>query len=95
MDGRAGAGRQMAADEVSVIVRRGNYGWHVRDGTRCFGAEYPVVSPPTRPGIEPTTGEPLRDPVIEPANGKHGGLALTVVGGHVYGGRDVRSLRGR
>ena len=83
-------------EEVSVIVRRGNYGWNVKEGTHCFDAENPTVSPPTCPSVDPTTGEPLRDPVIEFANAKQpGGLALTVIGGHVYRGDDVPALRGQ
>jgi glucose/arabinose dehydrogenase len=83
-------------EEVSLIVNGGNYGWNVKEGTHCFDAENPTVSPPTCPGVDPTTGEPLRDPVIEFANAKQpGGLAFTVVGGHVYRGDNVPSLFGR
>ena len=83
-------------EEVSAIVKGGNYGWNVKEGTHCFDAENPTVSPPTCPSVDPTTGEPLRDPVIEFANAKQpGGLAFTVVGGHVYRGSDVPSLFGR
>ena len=83
-------------EEVSVIVRRGNYGWNVKEGTHCFDTDNPEVSPPTCPSVDPTTGEPLRDPVIEFANaGQPGGLSFTVVGGHVYRGGDVPDLSGR
>jgi glucose/arabinose dehydrogenase len=83
-------------EEVSVIVRRGNYGWNVKEGTHCFDTGNPNVSPPTCPSIDPTTGEPLRDPVIEFANsGQPGGLAFTVVGGYVYRGNAVPELSGR
>lgn len=84
-------------EEVSVIVRRGNYGWNVKEGTHCFDAENPTVSPATCPSLDPTTGETLRDPVIEFANTKNpaGGLAFTVVGGNVYRGSLVPSLGGK
>ena len=83
-------------EEVSVIVKGGNYSWNVKEGTHCFDAENPTVSPPTCPSGDPTTGEPLRDPEIEFPNAKQpGGLAFTVVGGHVYRGTDVPSLFGR
>jgi hypothetical protein len=83
-------------EEVSVIVRRGNYGWNVREGTHCFDTDNPDVSLPACPSVDPTTGEPLRDPVIEFANaGQPGGLSFTVVGGHVYRGRDVPDLSGQ
>ncbi|MGH2680698.1 MAG: PQQ-dependent sugar dehydrogenase [Actinomycetota bacterium] len=83
-------------EEVSVIVRRGNYGWNVKEGTHCFDTDNPEVSLPSCPSVDPTTGEPLRDPVIEFANaGQPGGLSFTVVGGHVYRGRDVPRLSRR
>jgi glucose/arabinose dehydrogenase len=82
-------------EEVSRVERRGNYGWNVKEGTHCFDAANPTVSPPTCPSIDPTTGERLRDPMIEFANSKQpGGLALTVIGGVVYRGRAIPSLQG-
>ena len=82
-------------EEVSRVVRRGNYGWNVKEGTHCFDAENPTIPPATCPSVDPTTGEPLRDPVIEFANSKQaGGLALTVIGGNVYRGRRVPALAG-
>jgi glucose/arabinose dehydrogenase len=83
-------------EEVSVVVRRGNYGWNVKEGTHCFDTDNPNVSLPTCPSVDPTTGEPLRDPVIEFANaGQPGGLSFTVVGGNVYRGSAVPKLAGR
>lgn len=83
-------------EEVSIIVKRGNYGWNVKEGTHCFSTDDPNVSPPTCPNVDPTTGEPLRDPVIEFANARQpGGLAWVVVGGNVYRGRDVPNLSGK
>jgi glucose/arabinose dehydrogenase len=83
-------------EEVSRVVRRGNYGWNVKEGTHCFNTDNPNVSRPNCPSMDPTTGERLRDPVIEFANsGQPGGLSYTVVGGHVYRGNDVPKLFGR
>jgi glucose/arabinose dehydrogenase len=83
-------------EEVSRIVKRGNYGWNVKEGTHCFDTNNPNVSLPTCPNVDPTTGERLRDPVIEFANaGQPGGLSFTVVGGNVYRGRDVPRLSRR
>jgi glucose/arabinose dehydrogenase len=83
-------------EEVDVVVRRGNYGWNVREGTHCFDTDNPNVSPPSCPSVDPTTGEPLRDPVIEFANaGQTAGLAFTVVGGHVYRGSALPEFAGR
>ena len=83
-------------EEVSVIQNGGNYGWNVKEGTHCFDAENPNVSPATCPSMDPTTNILLTDPVIEFANAKQpGGLAFTVVGGNVYRGNDAPSLFGR
>jgi glucose/arabinose dehydrogenase len=85
-------------EEVSLVTRGGNYGWNVKEGTHCFDAVNPTVPPPTCPDVDPTTGERLRDPVIEFANTKNPfvpGLAFTVVGGHVYRGRQLPAFRGR
>jgi glucose/arabinose dehydrogenase len=83
-------------EEVSVVVKRGNYGWNVKEGTHCFDTDDPNMSAPSCPSMDPTTGEVLRDPVIEFANaGQPGGLAFTVVGGNVYRGCAVPELAGR
>jgi glucose/arabinose dehydrogenase len=85
-------------EEVSVAVSGGNFGWNVKEGTHCFDAENPEVVPPDCPTVDPTTGEPLRNPVIEFANSKNpafpGDLGLTVVGGEVYRGNAARDLGG-
>jgi len=86
---------QDAWEEVSIGVRRGNFGWNVKEGTHCFDAAATTVAPASCPSVDPTTGEQLRDPVIEFANGNRpGGLSLTVIGGNVYRGTEVPSLAG-
>ena len=88
-------------EEVSQVVKGGNYGWNVKEGTHCFDAEAPTTVPTTCPTVDPTTGEPLRNPVIEFANWKNTTvparmrLALTVVAGHVYRGSAIPWLVGR
>jgi glucose/arabinose dehydrogenase len=83
-------------EEVSRVVKGGNFGWNVREGTHCFSTATPAVSPATCPDVDPTTGEILRSPVIEFGNTKNpaGGLSLTVVGGNVYRGSTVPLLQG-
>jgi glucose/arabinose dehydrogenase len=92
----AGDAGQGLWEEVSLVVRGGNYGWNVKEGTHCFDAENAAVSPATCPSAAPG-GVPLRDPVIEYANARNpaGGLGLVVVGGHVYRGSELPQLRGR
>jgi glucose/arabinose dehydrogenase len=92
----AGDAGQLLWEEVSLVVKGGNYGWNVKEGTHCFDAENAAVSPAQCPSFAPG-GVPLRDPVIEYANAGNpvGGLGLVVVGGHVYRGGDLPQLRGR
>ena len=85
-------------EEVSVIVRRGNYGWNVKEGTSCFNARAAFHPLESCPDVDPITGEPLRDPVIQFPNIKNTtfpGLAFTVVGGNVYRGSRIPALFGR
>jgi glucose/arabinose dehydrogenase len=82
-------------EEVNVVTRGGNYGWNVREGAHCFDAENPRVNPPDCPTEEPGVG-PLIEPVLEYANASQpGGLGLSVIGGHIYRGRDLGPLHGR
>ncbi|HYO11650.1 MAG TPA: PQQ-dependent sugar dehydrogenase [Thermoanaerobaculia bacterium] len=92
----AGDAGQGLWEEVSLVVKGGNYGWNVKEGTHCFDAENAGVSPAQCPSVAPG-GVPLRDPVIEYANARNpiGGLGLVVVGGHVYRGGELPQLRGR
>ena len=57
-------------EEVSVVVKGGNYGWNVKEGTHCFDAEAPTSSPATCPTSIRRRASSLRDPVIEFANAK-------------------------
>ena len=89
--GDAGQGRW---EEVSIVVRGGNYGWNVKEGTHCFDAENNTVEPASCPNSEPD-GTPLRDPVIEYANSAQaGGIGVTVIGGNVYRGNRIKALKG-
>ncbi|HEU4748816.1 MAG TPA: PQQ-dependent sugar dehydrogenase [Gemmatimonadaceae bacterium] len=89
--GDAGQGRW---EEVSLIERGGNYGWNVKEGTHCFDAENNQVEPESCPDAEPD-GTPLRDPIIEYANSAQpGGIGVTVIGGNVYRGNTIKSLKG-
>ena len=90
----AGDAGQGLWEEVSIVERGGNYGWNVREGTQCFDAENNTVSPPNCPNREPD-GTRLRDPIIEYANSAQaGGIGVTVIGGNVYRGKRIKSLRG-
>jgi glucose/arabinose dehydrogenase/plastocyanin len=92
----ASDGRLFAADagqdlweEVDIIVKGGNYGWRIREGTHCFDPSSPKSPPSTCPE-KGARGEPLLGPVIEYGHA----LGKVVVGGHVYRGRDLPELEG-
>jgi len=78
---------QRAFEEVSVVENGGNYGWNVREGTHCFGAD----SCPD----EGPDGRPLRDPVIEYPHGGQPVSGIAVIGGYLYDGEAISDLRGR
>ncbi len=69
---------QGAREEVSLVREGENLGWRIREGARDFNV--------------PAGGVPadLREPIIDYERS----LGTTVVGGYVYRGQDVPSLRG-
>jgi len=70
-------------EEVNVVEPGGNYGWNVREGAHCYGADdCPTETP---------DGDPLVDPVLEYDHE----VGIAVVGGYVYRGSDVPALDGR
>ena len=87
---------QILYEEVDVVEKGGNYGWNVKEGTHCFSTATPGTSLSECPGIDPF-GNRLIDPVIEmlnAANPAPGIKTLTVIGGNVYRGDDIKSLKG-
>ncbi len=88
---------QVLWEEVSVVEKGGNYGWNVKEGTHCFDAEAPSTIPADCPTVD-NFGNRLIDPVIEmmnAANPAPGSVkSLTVIGGHVYRGKDLHGLKG-
>jgi glucose/arabinose dehydrogenase len=83
-------------EEVSRVVKGGNYGWNVFEGAHCFDAEAPDSNPTGCPQTDPTTNTVLTPPVIEYPQAKlTGGLGVVVVGGYVYRGDDVEALEGK
>jgi glucose/arabinose dehydrogenase len=87
---------QVLWEEVSVVEKGGNYGWNVKEGTHCFNAAVPSTTFSDCPMVD-NLGNPLIDPVIEmlnAANPAPGIKSLTVIGGHVYRGKDLHGLNG-
>ena len=93
----AGDAGQRLAEEVSLVVKGGNYGWNVKEGLYCFNAANNAQPLPDCPDAEPD-GTPLRPPVIAYPNAGNPfvpGIGVTVIGGHVYRGDVLPQFRGR
>ncbi len=90
---------QLRFEEVNLVRKGGNYGWNVREGTRCFDAGAPKRTPkrcPNRaPSRAPHDGRPLIDPVIECPHSSQGrSVGHAVIGGHFYEGTAISELDG-
>jgi glucose/arabinose dehydrogenase len=86
-------------EEISIIVKGGNYGWNVKEGTHCFDAENPTEPPEQCPDTvgpnHPDQGKALIDPVVEFANAKQpDGLGVTITDGFLYRGTALLNLQG-
>ncbi|MEY2397190.1 MAG: hypothetical protein QOJ00_364 [Actinomycetota bacterium] len=78
-------------EEIDDVVKGGNYGWHVREGTHCFDPANASNPPPTCPSTG-VNGTPLIDPVIDYNHTKI--LGSVVIGGYVYRGSKLPELQG-
>jgi glucose/arabinose dehydrogenase len=92
----AGDAGQGLYEEIDVVVRGGNYGWNVKEGTHCFNAANNMETFPSCPDVDPF-GNKLIDPVIEMNNWQNpaGGKATTIIGGNVYRGKSIPALYGK
>jgi glucose/arabinose dehydrogenase len=84
-------------EEVNLVARGGNYGWNVKEATRCFSPATPNDPPGTCPDRGPLFGDPLIDPIIEYRNSRvlPDGIGIAVIGGHIYRGSVLPQLQGR
>jgi hypothetical protein len=98
-----GSGRLLVGDagqnlyeEVSDVVKGGNYGWNVKEGTHCFNAADETKVLNDCPDVD-AFGNPLIDPVLELKNDDNpdGGVFVVVVGGYVYRGHSIPGLEGK
>lgn len=79
-------------EEVDLVVRGGNYGWHLKEGTFPFDPATGHVFAPAGP----TRG--LIDPVVEYDHTEaQPGFPqrIAIIGGYVYRGHAVKDLRGK
>jgi glucose/arabinose dehydrogenase len=87
----AGDVGQNQYEEIDRIVAGGNYGWNVKEGTHCFGADTCPDSTPA--GVR--GGEPLRDPVVEYPHDGAEVSGISVIIGNVYRGSAIPGLEGQ
>jgi glucose/arabinose dehydrogenase len=82
-------------EEVDIVERGGNYGWHIREGNHCFDPLNPTSPPADCPSVG-ARGDRLRDPIIEypHATDSGGPVGIAVLGGSVYHGSAIPDLRG-
>ncbi len=85
-----GEAGQELFESVQVIVKGGNHGWNIHEGTHCFDPNKPL-QPPKNCKTTGLRGEPLIGPIFE---GGHD-LGLVLVGGYIYRGKTVPELQGR
>ncbi len=77
-------------ESIYVIVKGGNYGWNIREGTKCFDPD----SPRQPPDECRTTGyrdEPLIGPIVEVGHD----VGDVIIGGYVYRGKALPEFYGR
>ena len=76
-------------EEVDIVSRGANYGWHIREGLHCFDPEQPD-EPPNQCTDTGPHGEPLVDPIMEYGHSQ----GISVIGGYVYRGSALPQLEG-
>lgn len=82
-------------EEVNIGVSGGNYGWNIREGSRCFDPSRPS-SPPDECATTGANGEPLVDPIMTIAQFPDVGRRnSSVIAGFVYRGSAIPELAGQ
>jgi glucose/arabinose dehydrogenase len=92
----AGDAGQIRWEEVDIVVKGGNYGWNLKEGSHNFNPE--DNSTDWLGGrITGFRGEKLIDPIIEYRNlsNMSGGIGSVIIGGYVYRGSSIPFLQGR
>jgi glucose/arabinose dehydrogenase len=82
-------------EEVDLIVKGGNYGWHIREGGSCFNPAKPS-NPLERCADTAADGTPVIGPIIQYGHTDHLSrpIGSAIIGGYVYRGSAVASLSG-
>jgi glucose/arabinose dehydrogenase len=87
---------QSLYEEINLVIKGGNYGWNVKEGTVCFNTDNDLNTRNSCPATD-SAGHPLIDPVIQLANDANpaGGVATVIIGGNVYRGTTLPSMQGQ
>jgi hypothetical protein len=80
--GDVGQSQGVSREEVNHIVKGGNYGWVIKEGTQTTSFNYSAPA-----------GTTLIDPIGQYPTGSGGGIA--VIGGFVYRGDAISDLEGK
>jgi Glucose / Sorbosone dehydrogenase len=98
----AGDVGQNDVEEVDVVVKGGNYGWPIKEGTFLFDTGNSRPAPDAGKGFvyQNSPGQPagLIDPIAEYDHVDGAGLPeirVSVIGGFVYRGDKIKQLRGK
>lgn len=77
-------------EEINIIVKGGNYGWNVREGTHCFDAANPQHPPYACPDVAPG-GDRLLPPIAQYDHY----MGVVSVGGVSYRGTSAPAFQGK
>jgi glucose/arabinose dehydrogenase len=82
---------QRLFESAFIVLKGGNYGWNIREGTHCFDPNNDALVPNATCAIAGYRGEPLIGPVVELGHD----LGDTIVGGAVYRGTSLAGWQGK
>jgi glucose/arabinose dehydrogenase len=103
---RAGSRELFVADvgqdsweEIDIVKKGGNYGWHIREGFVCFNPKASKNPPDDCPKVG-ASGEPLIDPILAYKNFRKftkdpEAMGISITGGYVYRGKALPELVGK
>ncbi len=77
-------------ESIYIIVKGGNYGWNIREGTHCFDPDN-SRQPPAECRTTGYRWEPLIGPIVEVGHD----VGDVIIGGYVYRGKALPGFYGR
>ena len=85
----ANAGQNLF-ESAYIVLKGGNYGWNIREGTHCFDPDNANLPPIACPVIG-ANGDPIRGPFAELGHD----IGNTIIGGALYRGNASPSWQGK